>query len=251
MYKRIIDNIIKKWHDTLRSRLKVNNRRDFSLNSGERQVAINIDGIRKDHILRYNLVCSFIKDNLLYKNTIGADIFCGNGYGSYLVASTLKNTTLLSIDASEEAIKLAKKYYSFEDKIIYKNKFFPFKLEKNKYDYIISFESIEHIENDIKFIETLILSIKNNGYLFLSTPNEEIMSLKKNPNKFHYRHYTQNEISNIFEKYNLEVIEEYGEDTYIIDDNGLMQGILNESEINLIKGYNGQFKVYILKINKE
>ena len=37
----------------------------------------------------------------------------------------------------------------------------------------------EHIQDDIQFIETIISAIKNNGYWFLSNPNEEKMSLKK------------------------------------------------------------------------
>lgn len=61
----------------------------------------------------------------------------------------------------------------------------------------------EHIQDDIQFIETIISAIKNNGYWFLSTPNEEKMSLKKNNNKFHFRHYTNKMVNDIFKKYNL------------------------------------------------
>lgn len=225
--------------------------RDFSLNSGERQTAQTLAGIRKDHLLRYELAANFLEKRFNQNKTVGADIFCGNGYGSYLVASKLKMTQILSVDASKEAIELANNHYKIENRINFINKFFPFELEKDKYDYVISFESIEHIQNDIQFIETIISAIKNNGYWFLSTPNEEVMSLKKNNNKFHFRHYTNKEIGNIFKKYNLEVIEQYGEDTYSIDKNGLVTGTLSEDKMKLIKDYNGQFMVYILRVVKE
>lgn len=167
------------------------------------------------------------------------------------MASKLKNTEIISIDASKEAIELANNYYKIENRINFVNNFFPFELDKDKYDYCLSFESIEHIQNDIQFIEIIISAIKNNGYWFLSTPNEEIMSLKKNNNKFHFRHYTNKTINNIFKKYNLEVIEQYGEDTYSIDKKGLITGTLSEEKIKLIKNYNGQFMIYILKVIKE
>ena len=223
--------------------------RDFSLNSGERQTAQTLEGIRKDHLFRYELASNFLEKEFNQNKTYGADIFCGNGYGSYVVASKLKNTKILSIDASKEAIELANNYYKIENRIKFINKFFPFELEK--YDYIISFESIEHIQDDIQFIETIISAIKNNGYWFLSTPNEEKMSLKKNNNKFHFRHYTNKIVNDIFKKYNLKVIEQYGEDTYSIDKNGLITGTLSEDKMKLIKDYKGQFMVYILRVVKE
>ena len=225
--------------------------RDFSLNSGERQTAKNLAGIRKDHLFRYELASNFLEKEFNQNKTYGADIFCGNGYGSYVVASKLKNTKILSVDASKEAIELANNYYKIENRIKFINKFFPFELEKDKYDYVISFESIEHIQDDIQFIETIISAIKNNGYWFLSTPNEEKMSLKKNNNKFHFRHYTNKMVNDIFKKYNLKVIEQYGEDTYSIDKNGLITGTLSEDKMKLIKDYNGQFMVYILRVVKE
>ena len=225
--------------------------RDFSLNSGERQTAQTLAGIRKDHLLRYELAANFLEKEFNQNKTYGADIFCGNGYGSYLVASKLKNTKILSVDASKEAIELANNYYKIENRIKFIDKFFPFELEKDKYDYVISFESIEHIQDDIQFIETIISAIKNNGYWFLSTPNEEKMSLKKNNNKFHFRHYTNKMVNDIFKKYNLKVIEQYGEDTYSIDKNGLITGTLSEDKMKINKDYKGQFMVYILKVVKE
>ncbi|TXJ43556.1 hypothetical protein EPJ70_10615 [Brachyspira aalborgi] len=58
-------------------------------------------------------------------------------------------------------------------------------------------------------------------------------------------------VNDIFKKYNLKVIEQYGEDTYSIDKNGLITGTLSEDKMKLIKYYKGQFMVYILKVVKE
>ena len=58
-------------------------------------------------------------------------------------------------------------------------------------------------------------------------------------------------VNDIFKKYNLKVIEQYGEDTYSIDKNGLITGTLSEDNMKLIKDYNGQCRVFILKFVKE
>lgn len=84
------------------------------------------------------------------------DIFCGNGYGSYIVAKALNNLQkITSVDGSKETINFAKKNYGSK-KIKYKHKLFPFKLNKNFYDFIISLESVEHVKDDKVFIETLV-----------------------------------------------------------------------------------------------
>ena len=49
----------------------------------------------------------------------------------------------------------------------------------------------------------------------------------------------------------MEVIGQYGEDTYSINENGLITGTLSEDKMKLIKDYNGQFMVYILRVVKE
>ena len=93
-------------------------------------------------------------------------------------------------------------------------------------------------------------ALKNNGFLFLSTPNEDKMSLKKNHNKFHFRHYTNAMISKLFAKYHLEIIAQYGQDTYTMNHKGIITSTLSEDKMKLTKDYNGQFMIYILRIVK-
>ena len=58
-------------------------------------------------------------------------------------------------------------------------------------------------------------------------------------------------VNGIFKKYNLKVIRQLGEDTYSIDKNCLVTGTLSEDKMKIIKYYNEQFMVYILKVVKE
>ena len=220
---------------------------DFSLNSGERQVATSIEGIRKDHIYRYEKGIEAIKKHLKIKALQnGADVFCGNGYGSYLIAKAFPQVKLLSIDGSKEAIELAKQFYASEN-TEFKQQFFPFKLKKNMYNFIFSLESIEHIKEDQLFIKTLTSAIKKGGLLILSTPNIEKIDLKINCNHFHERHYKTNDIIELLKKYNFELQEIYGQDTYIIDREGHCVDVLNDEEMVLKENFNGQFIIYVFE----
>lgn len=224
---------------------------NFSLNSGERQTATSIDGIRKDHIYRYEKGIEAVKKYLqLDKIKNGADVFCGNGYGSFLISNAIPNVKLLSIDGSKEAIILAKKHYN-NNNVRFEHKLFPFSMKKNKYDFIFSLESIEHVKNDDKFLHTLTSAIRDNGILILSTPNADKIDLNINPNPFHFRHYHSSYIINLLKKQKFELLEIYGQDTYIIDSNKKVIGSENPENMNLHEGYDGQFIIYIFVKNLE
>jgi 2-polyprenyl-3-methyl-5-hydroxy-6-metoxy-1,4-benzoquinol methylase len=245
---RILSNFIccEKCRKAFRREFLINSKKkDYRLTSGERQTATTLDGIRKDHIERYNLVLEYIKqfDN---KRTNVLDMFCGNGYGSFLLSSNLAHARFLSIDGSSEAIKCANVNYKTPN-IKFKRKLFPFRLKQNEFDFVISLESIEHVEDDIAFIKFINKSLKKGGILFLSTPNAEKQSLEINPNHFHYRHYINTEILNILRDNGFELIKQYGQDVYIIDDNGKCTGLVDASQMGLIEDYDGQFCIFILR----
>ena len=130
--------------------------KDYSLNSGERQTGLTIENIRQDHIVRYEIIPKYLQKYFGNKKIKGCDVFCGIGYGSKLITDTCKNVILDSIDGSLETIQNAKLHY-YNPRITYKQSLFPFKLKKNKYDFIISIESIEHVENDNLFLDELIM----------------------------------------------------------------------------------------------
>lgn len=236
----IIDNV----HLSVTARKPLEH--DFSLNSGERQSATNLSQIRQDHINRYNLVCDIVNDYFGVNNqTKGLDCFCGNGYGTYLIANTI-NTNLDAVDGSLEAVDCAKQYYS-KPNIKYMHCLFPFDLNEKKYDFVVSLESIEHVKNDILFLKTLHLSLKENGILVISTPNQEKQDLSINPNHFHYRHYFNDAFIELTKSIGFEFIDLYGQDVYLLDDEGRCCGLLDACEMNIKKNYNGQFSIFVFK----
>jgi len=65
-------------------------------------------------------------------------------------------------------------------------------LADNSFDYAVTFQVIEHIQNDKAFIREIHRVLKPGGKLFLSTPNR-LMSLTRNP--WHIREYTAAELT--------------------------------------------------------
>lgn len=61
--------------------------RDFRLDSGERLTALHPDALPPDAIARYEFAREVLAD--LPGPLLGADIFCGNGYGTHLLAQSL------------------------------------------------------------------------------------------------------------------------------------------------------------------
>lgn len=68
----------------------------------------------------------------------------------------------------------------------------------NSFDFVITFQVIEHIENDDFFVKEIYRVLKNNGSLIVTTPNKK-MSLTRNP--WHVREYTVQELDNLLLKY--------------------------------------------------
>lgn len=67
----------------------------------------------------------------------------------------------------------------------------------NSFDYAVSFQVIEHIEDDLTFLKEIYRVLKPSGKLILTTPNLN-MSLTRNP--WHIREYKPQEMVDILSK---------------------------------------------------
>ena len=150
----------------------------------------------QQHINRYHFASH------LCKNKLVLDVACGTGYGSdYLIKNGAKNVT--GLDISAEAIDYAKYNYKNPNltfivgdatKLPFKNEYF---------DIIVSFETIEHINEYKKFLEECKRVLKKGGVFVCSTPNKRFNSkfLKKQLNPFHVIEFYPEEFQILMNNY--------------------------------------------------
>ncbi len=132
----------------------------------------------------YVVAEEFVSGNLL-------EIGCGEGRGfSYLKPFISEYT---AVDKIESAIlKLQEKHP--EGKFIRMDIPPLHHLEDNTYDSIVSFQVIEHIEDDEFFLKEIYRVLKPGGIALLTTPNRK-MSLSRNP--WHIREYLPKELEKL------------------------------------------------------
>lgn len=184
--------------------------KDYSLKSGERYQSLDLNLIGGDHLWRYRHVASRLDSK--GKKLFGADVFCGSGYGSALVAQR-SNASILAIDGSEESIAVASSKYQ-DPGIIWASKLFPFDLPNECFDFVMSMESIEHVKDHETFFWVLAKSLKTGGQLFISSPNESVFPFTGY--KWHYRHFVPSEIRAFSEKYGLEEVAAFSTISYLL-----------------------------------
>lgn len=121
----------------------------------------------------YVAASGFVKDKIL-------ELGSGEGYGINMLAPL--STKYLAID----------KYASFIpaiSQVEFKKMMLPSLegIEDNSFDFAVTFQVIEHIKDDRKFLSEIYRVLKPGGKLLLSTPNIK-MTLSRNP--WHIREYT-------------------------------------------------------------
>jgi SAM-dependent methyltransferase len=209
---------------------------DFSLNSGERQVGTTYQSIRADHRYRYEWA-----DACIPRTGFGVDIFCGNGYGTWLLSEA---RWVLGIDGSAEAIRLADQYFR-RPSGMFSVGVYPFTLPVSGLDFVVSLESIEHVEDGSGFFRSLADSLKPGGVLVFSTPCEDQLPLAGTGNHFHHRHYTLTQTLELASSHDLILVEWAGQDVYMLDDQGRQCQLLPEARMRLKVGEPGQFLVVV------
>jgi len=99
------------------------------------------------------------------------DYGCGVG----LNISTLRSLNVKSItgvDISQKAVDLAKKKHGKVAHISFQNvSDKQTQFQKNQYDIIICTEVLEHVSDPYEIVNLFSKLLKNNGYIFISTPN--------------------------------------------------------------------------------
>ncbi len=146
--------------------------------------------IQKCHINRYHFA-----SKLLNPTDYVMDYGSGCGYGTHLLAPYCK--AIIGVDKSEEAYKFSRTYYMRHnmDYIISSSP-----VSNNKFDKIVAYEVVEHVEDPLTLMTQFYNSLKPGGRLIMSVPNQSVVPFNKDKYEFHYRHFTPAELKDLIEK---------------------------------------------------
>jgi GT2 family glycosyltransferase/ubiquinone/menaquinone biosynthesis C-methylase UbiE/glycosyltransferase involved in cell wall biosynthesis len=149
--------------------------------TGERYVPAEQGEIRVEHMHRYAAVAKLVagKDVL--------DVACGEGYGARLIADSARSVT--GVDISEEAIRHAKGAYGDRKNLAFRQgSASKLPLADNAVDVVVSFETIEHLEEQRLMLAELRRVLRHDGVLVISSPNRPVYSRGgEHHNEFHVR----------------------------------------------------------------
>lgn len=123
------------------------------------------------------------------------EIGCGWGRGLQLLTQSASHYT--GIDKNAELIADLSQHYPHA-KFIQANIPPLSGLADNTFDYIVTFQVIEHIQNDDLFVKEAYRVLKPGGKLLLTTVNRNF-SLTRNP--WHIREYTADELRSLMARY--------------------------------------------------
>lgn len=128
-------------------------------------------------ILAYHKASEIVSGRVL-------EIGTGMGYGVRIVAPHTEE--FITIDKSEAYAEPLPENARFLQMAAP-----PIRFEDESFDYVISFQVIEHIKQDKEFVKEVWRVLKKGGRFIVSTPNAP-MSLTRNP--WHVREYTGEEL---------------------------------------------------------
>ncbi len=147
------------------------------------------------HIARY----SFAKELCRGKRIL--DAACGEGYGSRLLANW-GAAEVVGVDISAEAIASAQKNFASEKVTFIQNdaETLPRLFEPHSFDLIVSFETIEHVQDPELFLHNIRDLLKPGGIVAISCPNDWwYFPTEAERNPYHLRKYRLDEFRSLAE----------------------------------------------------
>jgi 2-polyprenyl-3-methyl-5-hydroxy-6-metoxy-1,4-benzoquinol methylase len=126
------------------------------------------NGLLIEHIKRYEFASKFAGGKVL-------DIACGSGYGTQILLSNDREGAIqqiIGVDIDKATIEYANANYYNEKVTFIVNDAASVDLpaELGCFDTIVSFETLEHLEQDVEFVKNLERLLRPSGTLVISTP---------------------------------------------------------------------------------
>lgn len=149
--------------------------------------------IENEHLARYRFAMGFVEGKLV------ADIACGSGYGTQMLASS-GALSVHGMDLSEEAVAFCRhRYNAINATYTAADAQKLTSVKDSQFDIVVSFETIEHMPDVEAYLDEMVRILHPGGVFLVSTPDRRISSvmyrfLGRPQNKYHVREYAQRDL---------------------------------------------------------
>lgn len=139
-----------------------------------------------EHTARYQFASGFIN-----RTMVVLDVACGVGYGSKILAANAKQ--VMGCDLDLASVEYAKNHYHMNNIEYLQGNATALQFCDASFDAVVSFETIEHIENYRQAISEFRRVLRVGGLLIMSSPN---YNTSKHDNKYHIKEFSKQELIN-------------------------------------------------------
>lgn len=145
-----------------------------------------------EHWHRYHWLTPYVQDKTV------ADLACGEGYGSALLAQFAKQ--VLAIDIDQATIERASNKYQNHENLNYiQADVLNTPIDQQSIDCLVSFETLEHLSQHCQLLAEFKRVLRTNGLLVLSTPDKDVYSGSEHHNEFHVKELNKAEFTELVE----------------------------------------------------
>lgn len=168
-----------------------NNSLEFT---GERFTPECVREIWYEHYHRYAFVKRLVKGKRVL------DAACGEGYGSDILSQYAKQVTGIDIDT--KSITHAQVRYKKENLDFINESVTQLPCADNTFDVIVSFETLEHLEQQQEMLCEFNRVLKDDGLLIISTPDKKLYSDETGfDNEYHVKELYKSEFKNLLDQH--------------------------------------------------
>jgi len=158
--------------------------------TGERFTPECVREIWYEHMHRYVLAADLVEGRTVL------DAACGEGYGAHILAR--KALAVTGIDSSQEAILHAGSRYAEENLAFEVADCRQLPFGDGQFDCIVSFETLEHLEQQEDMLREFRRVLSAEGFLLISSPDRAVYTDRlKNENPFHVRELYRHELESL------------------------------------------------------
>lgn len=148
--------------------------------------------------LRHVFVYEVLRSRLKETDSV-LEIGFGEGYGSNMISEFTKS--VIGLDVNEDAVNFASEKYGTSNCSFQKYDGGKLPFEDQRFDSVVSYQVIEHIDDDHSYLKQIHRVLKNGGTFYLTTPNRlHRLEPGQEPwNPFHVREYSPEQLQKLLD----------------------------------------------------